>query len=78
MQELQKIYTRSLGQEDPLEGDMAAHSSILAWSILWTEKPGGLQSKGLQSQTRLKRLSMHTYIVYIPVICNTCCNCIVL
>ena len=38
---------RSLGQEDPPEEEMATHSSILAWRILWTEKPGGLQSIGL-------------------------------
>ena len=41
------------GWEDPLEQEMATHSSILAWRILWTEEPGGLQSTGLQSQTRL-------------------------
>ena len=35
---------QSLGQEDPLEKDMATHSSILAWRISWTEEPGGLQS----------------------------------
>ena len=41
-----------LGQEDPLEKEMATHSRILAWKIPWTEKPGGLQSTGLQkSQT---------------------------
>ena len=34
----------SLGQEDPLEEEMATHSSILAWKISWTEEPGGLQS----------------------------------
>ena len=39
---------RSLGWEDPLEKEMATHSSILAWRIPWTEKPGGLQSWGLQ------------------------------
>ena len=39
---------QSLGQEDPLEKGMAIHFSILAWRILWTEEPGGLQSKGLQ------------------------------
>ena len=39
---------RSLGQEDPLEKEMAIHSSILAWKILWTEDCGGLQSMGLQ------------------------------
>ena len=38
----------SLGWEDPLEKEMATHSSILAWEIPWTEEPGGLQSKGLQ------------------------------
>ena len=38
----------SLVWEDPLEKEMATHSSILAWEILWTEEPGGLQSKGLQ------------------------------
>ena len=39
---------RSLGQEDPLEKEMATRSSILGWKILWTEEPGGLQSMGLQ------------------------------
>ena len=38
----------SPGQEDPLELEMATHSSILAWKIPWTEEPGGLQSMGLQ------------------------------
>jgi len=37
----------SLRQEDPLEKEMATHSSILAWGIPWTEEPGGLQSMGL-------------------------------
>ena len=39
---------RSLGEEDPLEKEMATHSSTLAWKILWTEEPSGLQSMGLQ------------------------------
>ena len=39
---------RSLGREDPLEKEMATHSSILAWKIPWTEEPGRLQSMGLQ------------------------------
>ena len=39
---------RSLGQEDPLEKEMATYSGILAWEIPWTEEPGGLQSLGLQ------------------------------
>ena len=44
---------------------MATHSSILAWKIPWTEEPGRLQSMGLQSQTWLKWLSMHTNILKI-------------
>ena len=40
---------RSLGQEDPLEKEMATHSSILAWRIPWTEEPGRLRSTGSQS-----------------------------
>ena len=41
---MQEARVRSLGWEDPLEKEMAAHSSILAWRIPWTEEPGGLQS----------------------------------
>ena len=39
---VQETQVRSLGQEDPLEEEMATHSSILAWRIPWTEQPGGL------------------------------------
>ena len=50
----QESRVQSLGQEEPLEKGMATHSSILAWGILWTEEPGGLQSMGLQKgQTQL-------------------------
>ena len=45
------MQVRSLGQEDALEEGMATHSRILAWRIPWTEKPGGPQSLGSQSQT---------------------------
>ena len=48
MQEMQKTQVRSLGQEDPLEEEMATHSSILSWRIPWTEESGRLQSMGLQ------------------------------
>ena len=41
---MRETQIQSLGQEDPLEKGMATHSSILAWRILWTEEPGGLQS----------------------------------
>ena len=53
MQKTQEAGVQSLGQEDPLEKEIATHSSILAWRIPWTEKPGRLQSMQLQSQTRL-------------------------
>ena len=46
MQEMQEMWVQSLGGEDPLEKQMAAHSSNLAWRIPWTEEPGGLQSMG--------------------------------
>ena len=49
---MQESWIRSLGQEDPLEKGMEIHSSILAWRIPWTEKPGGLQSVGSQSSSR--------------------------
>ena len=45
---MQDIWVQSLGQEDPLEKEMATHSRILAWRIPWTEEPGRLQSTGLQ------------------------------
>ena len=44
--ELQETRVRSLDQDDPLEKEMATHSSILPWKIPWTEEPGGLQSMG--------------------------------
>ena len=48
---MQEMQVQSLGQEDPLEKEIAAHSSILAWEIPWTEEPSSLQSMWLQSQT---------------------------
>ena len=47
MQETQEMQVRPLEWENPLEEEKATHSSILAWKILWTEEPGGLQPKGL-------------------------------
>ena len=47
-----ETWVLSVGQEDPLEKEVATHSSVLAWEIPWTEEPGRLQSMGLQeSQT---------------------------
>ena len=51
---------QSLGQEDPLEEDMATHSSILAWGIPWTEEAGGLQTIGAQ-RSDMEQLSTHTH-----------------
>ena len=45
---IQETWVQSLGREDPLEKEMAPHSSTLAWKIPWTEEPGRLQSMGLQ------------------------------
>ena len=45
---VQETQVWSLGQEDPLEEEMATHSSVLAWRVPWTEEPGGLQSMGSQ------------------------------
>ena len=62
---MQKTWVQSLGQEDPLEKEMATHSSILAWKIPWTKEPGELQSMGLQkSQTRLSNWA-HTHALWV-------------
>ena len=52
---MQQMWFQSLGQEDPLEKEMATHSSVLAWEIPWTKEPGGLQS--MESQKSLTQLS---------------------
>ena len=51
---------QSLGWEDPLEKEMATHSSTLAWKIPWTEEPGRLQSMGLQRVGQTERLHIHS------------------
>ena len=48
---MQEMWVRFLGQEDPLEKEMATHSSILAWEIPWTEEPGGLHSMGVAKES---------------------------
>ena len=54
------MWVRSLGQEDPLEEEVATHASILAWRIPWTVEPGGLWSVGLKELAMTKRLNMST------------------
>ena len=51
---VQETQVQSLGEEDPLETERATHSSILSWKIPGTEEPGGPQSMGSQSWTRLR------------------------
>ena len=72
MQETQEVW--SLGQEDPLEEEMAIHSSILAWRTPRIEEPGELQSMGLQSQTDpTKQLCTHHMYTLIKVILRLGC-----
>ena len=60
---MQETRVRSLSQEDPLEKGMVTHSSILAWRILWTEEPGGLQSMGSQRvKTQLSNQRFQPYM----------------
>ena len=55
---MQEMWVRSLGREDPLEKEMAIHSSILAWETPWTEEPGRLQSMGVTKESNtIKRLT---------------------
>ena len=54
---MQETWVQSLGWEDPLEKGMATHSSILAWTVPWTEASGGLQSMGLQESVMIERLT---------------------
>ena len=58
---MQETAVQSLGQEDPLEKEMATCSSILAWEIPWTEEPGGLKSMGLQSV-----MGLHDLVTKLP------------
>ena len=58
------------GREDPLEEEMAPHSSTLAWRIPWTDEPGGLQSMGPQNQTWLSNWA------HIQTLINTSTNCL--
>ena len=67
---VQEPWLESLGWKDPLKKGMATHSSILAWRIRWTEKPGGLQSMGVaKGQTQLKQPSTHAaaHLVITPI-----------
>ena len=58
---MQETWVQSLGQEDPLEEEMATHSSILAWRIPWMEEPDGLQPMGSQRVRHKKVTKTHTH-----------------
>ena len=67
MQEMQETQVRSLGQKDPLEEEMATHSSILAQKSPWTEEPGGLRSMGSQRVGHYSATINHSLSTkYIP------------
>ena len=71
-QPVQETWVQSLGREDPLEKEMATHSSILAWEIPWAEESGGLESMKLQrDKTQLSNYTATTELtrvtmLYIP------------
>ena len=62
---MRKTRVRPLGWEDPLEKEMATHSSILAWKIPWTEEPGRLQSMGLQRVRHDEQVDFTSYSVHV-------------
>ena len=62
---MRETRVRFLGQEDPLEKEMAIHSSTLAWKIPWTEEPDRLQSMGLQTVARLSYFTF-TFTIHLP------------
>ena len=64
---MQETQVWSLGWDDPLEKEMATHSSILAWRIPWTEEPGGLQSMGLQRVGHDWVTNIHTHTYTQPI-----------
>ena len=71
----QEMQVRSLGQEEPLEEEMATHCSALAWKMPWTEEPGGLQSMGSQRirydlATKQQHIYVHLIHIYIILMYN--------
>ena len=67
---MQETWVQSLGWGDPLEKEMATHSSILAWRIPWTEEPGRLQSMGSQESDTTERLTHTQWWVLEPTPCG--------
>ena len=67
---MRETWVRSLGWEDSLEKEMATHSSTLAWRILWTEVPGGLQPMGLQKVGHEYAINFHFYPSLLELQCE--------
>ena len=65
---VQEMWVCSLGQEDPLNKEMATHSSMLSWEIPWIEEPGRLQSMGLQRVRHDLVTKTHTHIIIIIIL----------
>ena len=65
---MQKTWVHFLGQEDPLEKEMATHSSILAWRNPWTEEPGRVQFMGSQCQTQLNSAQQNTHNINFAIL----------
>ena len=66
---MRETQVRSLGQEDPLEKEMATHSSFLAWEIPWTEEPSGLQSMGSQKSDTTQQLTLSLIYIHLNILC---------
>ena len=75
MWDTQEMWVRSLDWKDPLEEEMAAHSSILVWRISWAEEPGGLQSiGGGRKETRMSDINgKTTYMCVYVCMCVSIC-----
>ena len=66
---MRETWVQSLGQEDPLEKEMATHSSTLAWKIPWMEEPGRLQSMGSQRVGHHWATSLHLCVLFLLINC---------
>ena len=67
------MQVRSLGQEDPMEKEMATHSSILAWEIAWTEECGQLQSMGSQEESDTTEQVNNKQLIYLALLGLSLC-----
>ena len=75
MRESREARVQFPGGEDPLEEEMATHSSILAWKILWTEEPGGLHTvHGVTKSDMTECTHTHTHTEFVKLICIGMCE----